>query len=267
MARTVQRRQPVTPGRVDYTIDKLKGEDMKKYVAMGAASIYGLVPLMSSAGASTPTTLTGLSATQVLNVSLKAASAKHSATTVGSTKVLGVSLSENTTSGPSSGFGFETVNGHKGEVIYSKGIVYAKFDASLVNFNYGVTDNSVANKWISVTKGNKFYASLSSGITFPSVLQQMHPAGTLSLTAPTTIDGVSAIGIAGKINPTIAPLSGSETIYVSTTAPFLPVQVLVKESQSGVTANVVLTPKNWGIAVSVTAPKSFTPIAKTSLPR
>lgn len=240
---------------------------MKKSVAIGVASVVGLVPLITSAGASTPTTLTGLSATQVLNVSLKAANAKHSATTVGSTKVLGVSLSENTTSGLRSGFGFETVNGHKGEVIYANGVVYAKFDSSLVKFNYGVTDNSVANKWISVTKGNKFYASLSSGITFPSVIQQMHPAGTLSLTAPTTINGVPAIGVTGKINASIAPLNGSETLYVSTTAPFLPVQVLVKESQSGVTANIVLTPKNWGVIVSVAAPKTFTPIDKTSLPR
>jgi hypothetical protein len=238
----------------------------KSLTAVAVLSMLALVPTLSSAGASTPTTLTGLSAQQIMSTSIKAAIAKKSATTVVTTSVLSIKVKEVTISGPHSGTGSEVIDGHKGEVIYLNGVVYAKFDAYLVNFNYGVKDNAVANKWISITKGRKFYSSLSSGITFPSVLQEMQPVGTLSASAPKIINGVSAIGITGNPSPSSGTTTGSETMYVATTAPFLPVEVLIKAVSSGITVVLTVIPKNWSVPVSVTAPKVFTSISKTKLP-
>ncbi len=237
---------------------------MKKFVSIGVASFLGVVPLVTGAGASTPTTLTGLSATQVLSVSLKAASTKQSATTVLS--ALGNTLHAVITAGPRSGSGSEVLDGHKGEFIYSNGVIYTKFDATMVHFEFGVTDTSVANKWISATKSSKFYYGLSANLTLPSILLLMHPADVLSLTSPTTVNGVAVIGVAGKLSVADFGVGGTSTLYVSTTAPFLPEQLLLVESKSGLTANVTFTFKNWGVPVSVTAPKNFTPIGKTNLP-
>lgn len=238
---------------------------MKTFVAIGVASILGLVPIVTPAGASTPTTLTGLSATQVLNVSLKAANAEQSVTTVLS--ALGNSLRAVITAGPRSGQGSESLDGHKGQFIYSNGVVYTKFDPTMVHFEYGVTDKSVANKWISATKASKFYYGLSADLTLPSLLLVMHPADVLSLTAPTTINGVAVIGVAGKLSAANFGVGGTSTLYVSSTAPFLPVQLSLVESKSGLSANVTFTLKNWGAALSITAPKNFTPIGQTNLPR
>jgi hypothetical protein len=238
----------------------------KSLTAVAVLSVSALVPTLSSAGAATPTTLTGLSAQQIMSASIKAAIAKKSATTVVTTSVLSINVKEVTVSGPQSGSGSEVIDGHKGEVIYLKGVVYAKFDAYLVHFNYGVTDSAVVNKWISITKGHKFYSNLSSGITFPSVLQEMQPIGTLSASAPKTINGVSAIGITGNPSPLSGTTSGSETLYVSTTTPFLPVEVTIKAVESGITVVLTVIPKNWSVPVSVTAPKVFTSISKTKLP-
>jgi hypothetical protein len=99
------------------------------------------------------------------------------------------------------------------------------------------------------------------------LLLVMHPADVLSLTAPTTINGVAVIGVAGKLNVATFGVGGTATVYVATSAPFLPVQLSLVESKSGVSTNVTFTLKNWGAPVSITAPKNFTPIGQTNLPR
>lgn len=254
------------------------GDDVKKFVATGILWALGLVSMMSSVGASTPATLAGLSAAQVLNTSLKAANAQQSATTLSSVKILGSNNSPIfdvrvvATSGPQSGYRFETIQGARDEIIYADGVAYGKFDAALIKVNFGSTDKTLANKWISFTKGNKFYNYLSSGNTLPSVLQGIHPSGILKLTAPTTINGVSVIGVTGKMNvPTVTvsgptvPVNGIETLFVSTTAPFLPKQMLVEQLQAGVTATTVVSFKNWGRDTPFPAPKNFTPFAQTGL--
>lgn len=238
---------------------------MKKTLTGAVLGLLALVPALSGAGASPPASLTGLSPGEILSTSLAAARAKGSATTIGATTVLGVHLRETTTSGLRSGYGYENVNGHEGAVVFLHGVVYAKLDAYLVKLDYGTPDRAVANRWISLTRASKYYTALAEGIAFPSVLQQMHPTGALTTTPVATTDGVATIGVTGGINPALDTASGSETLYVATTAPFLPVEAVVKESQAGVRATITLTPKNWGVHVTVVAPRGFTSITKTAL--
>jgi hypothetical protein len=247
---------------------------MKKYltVAVAAAlttattSALLLVPAQTIAGASTPTSLTGLDAAQVLNVSLKAASTEHSASVVLTTQVGTNTVRQVITSGPRSGYATEDVVGHKGQYIYVHGVLYVKFDATLLHFMFGVSDNAVANKWISSTKGDKYYANMSEDLTLPSMLQVLHPSGTLALTAPTTINATSVIGVYGGLGGGFGTLQGNETLYVSAVAPYLPVQLVVNYTTAGTHVITLVTPKNWGVPVSVDAPTVFTSIKKTSLP-
>ena len=238
---------------------------MKSTLTGAVLGLLALVPPLSGAGASPPASFTGLSPSEILSTSLTAARAKGSATTIGATTVLGVHLRETTTSGRRSGYGYESVNGHGGTVVFLHGVVYAKLDAYLVKLDFGTPDPAVANKWISLTRASKYYTALAEGIAFPSVLQQMHPTGTLTTTPLTTTEGVATIGVTGGVNPALDTASGSETLYVATTAPFLPVKVVVKVSQAGVHVTITLTPKNWGVHVTVVAPRNFTSITKTAL--
>jgi hypothetical protein len=228
-------------------------------------SVVGLFPTVTNAGASA--TLSGLSPSQILATSIRSAAREKSAATVATTTVLGISVKLVTNSGPRSGLGFETVDGHKGEVIFLNGVLYAKFDADLIKFNYGVSNAKAANKWISITKVSRYYNNLSTGIAFPSILAELQPSGTLSASSPSTLDGVSVIGITGKPNPVLGATSGSQTLYVATTAPFLPVEVVIKADESSIPVVLTVTPKNWGAPVSVSAPGVFTPIARTTLPK
>jgi hypothetical protein len=101
-------------------------------------------------------------------------------------------------------------------------------------------------------------------VTLPSVLQELTPAGPLSATT-TTVDGKSVIAVAGKDNATVGVPGGTQTLYVSTTPPFLPVEGKVHATSSGITVDLVIQMKNWGVALNVIAPKVFTSITKTPL--
>jgi hypothetical protein len=236
----------------------------RSLTAVAALSVLGVVPALSNAGASTPANLAGMSAQQVLATTLRAASAQTTAASVVSTSVLGITIKGVTESGPSSGDVFLTVNGHKGEIVYDGGVVYARFDPAVVNFEFHSTVSSVANKWISLTKTSRYYSNLAEGVTLPSVLEELTPVGTLSAT-PTTLNGRSVIALAGKDNATVGVPGGTQTLYVSTTAPFLPVEGKVHATTSGITLDLLIQMKNWGVTVDVTAPKVFTSIAKTPL--
>lgn len=236
----------------------------KSMTAVAAMSVLVVIPALSSAAASTPSTLSGLSAQQILMTTLKAASAQKTVDSVITTSLLGLTIKAVAKSGPSSGIGYLSVNGHQGEIVYLKGVIYAKFDPTIVHFEFHSSVPSVANKWLSITKASRFFSNLALGDTLPSVLQELTPAGTLSATS-TTVNGRSVIALSGKDNATVGVPGGTQTLYVSTSPPFLPVEGKVHATTSGVTLDLVIQMKNWGVALSVSAPKNFTPISKTSL--
>jgi hypothetical protein len=238
---------------------------MKKSLAVAALSLAGLVPLVTSASAASPGSLTGLSARQVLAVTLHAANAQRSAGSVITTSVLGVTIRGVTVSGPRTGNVFIDINGHRGEIVYLKGVLYVKFDAAIVRFEFSKSVPAVADKWISLTTASRYYRSLATGITLPSVLNQLTPAGPVTVSGPMVLDGRSVLAVSGTPNATVGLSGGTQTLYVSVTAPFLPVAGDVTASQSGLNLDIRITLKNWGIPVTVTAPRSSTPIGATPL--
>jgi hypothetical protein len=238
---------------------------MKKILLSAAAlSVAAVLPTLSSAAASTATTLTGMTPRQVLATTLRAAAAQRTADSVVTTSTQGLTLRAVTESGPSSGIGYLNVNGHRGEIIYLKGVVYARFDPAIVKFELNSTNVSVANKWISITRTSRYYSNLAEGDTLPSVLQELSPAGTLSMST-TSFSGRNVIALTGASNATVGVPGGVQTLYVSPSAPFLPVGGDIRAITSGVSIDLVIQMKNWGAKVDVHAPSTSTPITTTPL--
>ena len=237
---------------------------MKKILLSAAAlSVAAVLPTLSSAAASTPITLTGMTPRQVLATTLRAA-AQRTADSVVTTSTQGLTLRAVTESGPSSSIGYLNVNGHRGEIIYLKGVVYARFDPAIVKFELNSTNASVANKWISITRTSRYYSNLAEGDTLPSVLQELSPAGTLSMST-TSFSGRNVVALTGTSNSTVGVPGGVQTLYVSPSAPFLPVGGDIRATTSGVSIDLVIQMKNWGTKVDVHAPRTSTPITKTPL--
>ena len=238
---------------------------MKRVLSAAAALIVlGVFPAVASTGASPRANLSAPTRAQIVATSFRAANAQKSVTTDISTTVLGMSVTGTTQSGHTSGAASVNVNGHTGQIVDVGGVLYTKFDATLVNFEFHSNVSSVANKWISITRASRFYPSLALGVVLPSVLQELTPAGPLRATSATW-NGKRVIALSGTVNASLGVPGGTQTLLVSRTAPYLPLEGGVLAVTSGISLDITIRLKGWGVALHVFAPKVFTPISKTAL--
>ncbi len=238
---------------------------MKRVLSAAVALIIlGALPAVSSAGASTRANLSALTPAQIVTASFEAANARMTVTTDISITVLDMGVTGTTQSGHTSGEASVNVNGHTGQIVDVGGVLYTRFDATLVNFEFHWNVSSVANKWISITRACRLYPSLALGVALPSVLEELTPTGPLRATSATW-NGTPVIALSGKVNATLGLPGGTQTLLVSCTAPYLPLEVAVHAVTSGISLDITIRLKGWSDALHVTAPKVFTPISKTAL--
>jgi hypothetical protein len=237
----------------------------KSLVAIAILSLIGVVPVATGAQGA-PTSLTDLTGAQIMAIATKAAVGEGTVTRTVIANLLGTGVKSKTTSTLRSGIQTGTVRGHKLDVVYLNGVVYVKLDAALLKSEFGQSLPSLANKWISFTKGHNYFTQFSAGLTLPSLVTILTPAGALSVSTPVTIDGQQTVAVSGDVSGTTSSTQGSQTVYVSTTPPFLPVRVVVLSALSGSTKpaeDIVF--KNWGVPVTITRPSSYIASWKTKL--
>lgn len=238
---------------------------MRTSWGLGAViSVIATVTMMPIANASPVPPLSTLNAPQILATSLKAATSQKSATSIVNTSIFGITAQVSTQSGLSSGISRVTVNGHSGEIIDSRGVIYANLDAAIVNFEFHSSAPAVANKWIAVSPRSRYFSNLSLGLTLPSILRELTPTGPLTKSM-TVLNGRSVMSLTGRDNAAVGLPGGTQTLYVSTSAPFLPVGGHVHAATSGITFDLKIQLKDWGRPLRVNVPKTFTSIAATAL--
>jgi hypothetical protein len=231
-----------------------------------AVCLLGLIPA-SEASAGVPSTLTGLSGAQIVNVSIKDALATGSCTRTAVENVLGTAVTSTTTSTLRTGRQTGRVKGHTIHVVFVDSVVYAKFDAGFVTSAFGKSIRSIVNKWVAFNSRSKYYATFADGMTLPLLAKILVPAGTLSVLAPTTMNGRSVIGVAGWPYGATSAADGIQTLYVSSSAPYLPVRMEVRSALSGSNKPLVdVSFKNWGARVTITHPTNFVPSYATPIP-
>ncbi len=233
-----------------------------------ATVVLGLVIVAPAvgAGATAPTSLSGLTGAQVVAASEAAALAQGAVTRSVTADILGSSLTSLTVTMLRSGIQFGRIKGHKVEAIYLHGVVYVKLDAVAAKTYFGASVTGVANKWISFTKGHTGFAIFDQGLTLPGLLKILGPSGTLSVTGPTTFDSQSVLAVSGNLYGATSSIQGTQTLYVSTTAPFLPVGMVVLSALSGSNRPFeTVTFKNWGVQADITRPANFTPSWQTKI--
>jgi hypothetical protein len=144
-------------------------------------------------------------------------------------------------------------------VLQLPGVAYLKASARYLSRSLGVSQTqagSLANRWIAFRPADSGYQAISQDDTLASLLHDIAPTGPLVLGSPTTIDGVSVVGISG-VPPADQVGSGShatgrEVLYVSTSSPHLPVEVSLHANEDGIIgASSTLIFSQWGEPVSV----------------
>jgi hypothetical protein len=213
--------------------------------------------------------LSGKTAKQVLAVTVAAAEAQGS-----------VHLATTNTSGPpGSGTydvnrsdGRQTVtNGAQGnaDFLAVPGHAYVKGDATFLQNGLGApaSDASLyAGKWISFTPSDPGYQQIAAADTLASAIGESTPTGALTLLPTRTVDGQTVEGVSGGLPHDISQggAKGSQVLYVSTTAPYLPVEVVTSGSLDGHSGTTVVTFSRWGESVYVAAPIGAIPISSIS---
>jgi hypothetical protein len=144
---------------------------------------------------------------------------------------------------------------------------YLKENAAAIEQQFGVKNSPAANKWVAVPSTYAGFNDLIEGVSFGDLISALTPLGKLTASKPTKIGAVSVIGISGTVNPKAQLSKGTETVYVSTTKPYLPVKVIASGSEPSVKAvgSVVITMSKWGLTPAPTVPNPVLQFATSGL--
>ena len=244
---------------------------MKKVpIAVATLVVALLAPLITvgsadAAGRTLPASIVNLSARQIANIALASARAKGTCTNVSSGASVGLSFGATTDSASNSAEQTLHFNGASGEARLVAGTAYVKMNAKFIELDFGRTAPQLANRWISLTRSDTAYHDVVTGMLLSSVLSQVLPAGTLSKSKPTTLYGVKVIAISGSANARLGLSSSKQTLFVSTTAPYLPVALDAAGRSRGVPTTLTVTFSHWGQHFHISAPSSALPISATTL--
>jgi hypothetical protein len=234
-------------------------------VAVTLASVLPDVAA-NAASHSVPPNLSELSATQIVNLSLANAHAQGTCTNSSKGTAVGYTFGSTTNSGTDEAQESTYFNKSTGRVLLIKGHLFVDESAPLIALQFGKADPKWANRWISIPPGNKAYVPFSTGLLFSSMMSQVRPTGTLHKSKIGTLNGVKVIAVSGSANAELGLTKGVETLYVATSAPYLPVELLAGGRSQGVPTSLKVTFSHWGHHFSYSAPRGVTPISSTDLP-
>ena len=238
-------------------------------VALGAVAVAGGAMAVLGGGSGG---LSGKTPAQVLDVALAAARAQGAAhlSQAATGSAGGVNPSEMYDVGRTEGRQVLT-GGSQGNatLLVLPGAAYLRGDAAFLRNALGFTASAAtqyASKWISFGPNDPGYQQLVAGDTIGSALTESTPSGSLALTPTRTIAGQQVVGVSGGLPPAMARsgATGTVVLYVSTTAPYLPVEVVESGALSGQHGTATISFSSWGEPIVVSAPPGAVPFA--SLP-
>jgi len=233
-------------------------------IAAGLSAVSGLALLAGCAGSSTkppaPASLASQPAKQIVAKATAAATAAGWVHANLTAKAGSTSITSSGVAGPNaSSENVEVAGaGHATELLIA-GVVYVRGSSATVLKGFlqlPAVDSRLVHKWIVFRPGDPSYQQVVSGMTLGSFLTQILPAGSLTKTRRTTMDGQAVIGIRGKAPAsTQMPAGATDTVYIAATGRPLPVACV--ESVS--TAQISVVFSQWGQAVTLQKPRHTVP--------
>ena len=144
--------------------------------------------------------------------------------------------------------------------------LYIKGNADDYKASYGITNSPLANQWVLVPSSNSNYAGISVGERMTSLIET-----TLQMNAPkdlgaVTYRGKSSVAIDGKLPSGSSFPNALQTVYVSTSSPYLPIGYSIKLSESGHQGSAIALFSKWGESVHVVRPATFVTASAKDLP-
>jgi len=151
------------------------------------------------------------------------------------------------------------------EVTYVGGVAYVQGNAGGLHSAMGLSTTSAAKfagRWIAVHSGDSLYTSIVQAVSLASTVAQLAPSGVLTLTAPTTVAGRSALGVHGGLpGPAQSGVTGSTTLFIAADGPTVPLKFSGDARQGTQRVQDDGTFSNWGRPLHLKAPSSSVPFS------
>ena len=210
-----------------------------------------------AAGTSTAPAFAAQSGRQIIADAMVAAKAMGSVTSSSATTISGQAYSLVTEANLTSGQQTLRVGAAKtivrviGEVLY---------------LNDNGSDTAIQAQWIEVRSTSSYFAHFNAFILLSSLLSEVAPAGALKTNKASLVGTTPVVGVSGKPNIHLGLASGTETVYVSTLAPHVPVELVASDVVQGQHETFLITFTHWGKRFNVAKPAKSIPISSTNLP-
>jgi hypothetical protein len=259
-SRTVRQRQRRTTGRAVRALATL--------VSVGTmAMTLGPLAHAGASGHAAPTHFTNQAPRQIVASAMASATRLGSVTATSSTSIGGQDYSLVTLSATSSGQQSLRIGAATTVVRVLDGVVYIDDSATAIQAQFGVSAPHYANRWIEIPATSSYFAHFNTFIVLASLLSEIPPAGVLTVTRPSVVRRIAVVGVAGRANNHLGLASGIETLFVSMSAPHVPVQLVASDVVQGHRETFVINFADWGKRLNVTRPTPALPISATTLPK
>ncbi len=257
-------KRPVTPSITTPLVRSPRARLATALVSI-LSLLLGVGPV-ARADAATVASFASLSGHQIMTSALAAATSISSCTSSTTTKISGQAYSSITNSALTTGQQTLVIGDAWTVVRVVNGVVYVKENATAMRDQFGVDDPAAVNRWIEIPRTNSNFARFNTYILLPSLLSEISPAGALKTTRPTTLNHRLVVGVTGKPNIHLGLASGTETVYVSLSAPHVPVEMTASDVVQGQRQNFVINYTNWGANFRIVKPNPVVAISSTKLP-
>jgi hypothetical protein len=135
-----------------------------------------------------------------------------------------------------------------------KGYLFVKGDTTMLTTYLGLSQanaNELAGQWFGIPKSSGYYAEVAQGLTVSTGIAEVTMTRSVTRAAATTVAGVKVDVLKGRSVKSSLEPSFKETLYVSTAANPLPVEVT--QSVQGSLGTVLFS--HWNEKIDLTAPK------------
>lgn len=159
--------------------------------------------------------------------------------------------------------GEQEVKGPNGdlEVRLVDSVIYVNASELVLSEAFKLTADDAdvyAGKWISLQKSDAPYETVAKALAPTSEIAPYTPVANLKVGSISTIRGISVVAISGTA-PNIAGAKAIATLYVSTSAPYVPVGGSLVGTGSDKNQSEVVAFTAWGEKVRPVAPSGTTP--------
>ena len=224
-------------------------------LALGICSglIIGLPSLAQAAtgpfGSRTPA--------QILSLTKAAMERAGSVHVVNTTSLNGtISFTLTTDSSAGSGTQAQVFGGGVEKVRLIGSTLFINADSVAFSLDFNVSNSTLTNEWVRVPVSNPNYANISAAILLPSLIKDTLSMKSLKNLGVETFDGRTTVAIEGFPPNSTPGTSVVQTLYVATSAPYLPVglSTVFLEGVNGKGKSVF---SRWGEKVAVRPPARY----------